>query len=53
MCASSDVRLCVRLRVCVILQAVPSVLEIPSKDHPYEPAQDSLLKRVKHIMGQS
>lgn len=32
-------------------KAVPSVLEIPSKDHPYEPAQDSLLSRVKHIMG--
>ncbi|GFH19801.1 vacuolar ATP synthase subunit F [Haematococcus lacustris] len=32
-------------------KAVPSVLEIPSKDHPYEPTQDSLLMRVKHIMG--
>jgi V-type H+-transporting ATPase subunit F len=37
----------------VFVQAVPSVLEIPSKDHPYEPAQDSLLTRVKHIMGAS
>lgn len=32
-------------------QAVPSVLEIPSKDHPYEQNQDGLLRRVKHIMG--
>mmetsp|Transcript_37825 Transcript_37825/g.95664 ORF Transcript_37825/g.95664 Transcript_37825/m.95664 type:complete len:121 (-) Transcript_37825:702-1064(-) len=32
-------------------KAVPSVLEIPSKDHPYEPHQDGLLQRVKHIMG--
>uniref|UniRef100_A0A7S3R652 V-type proton ATPase subunit F n=1 Tax=Dunaliella tertiolecta TaxID=3047 RepID=A0A7S3R652_DUNTE len=32
-------------------KAVPSVLEIPSKDHPYEPSQDSLLTRVKHILG--
>ena len=32
-------------------RAVPSVLEIPSKDQPYDPGQDSLLMRVKHIMG--
>jgi len=25
-------------------QAFPSVLEIPSKDHPYDPAKDSVLK---------
>lgn len=30
---------------------IPSVLEIPSKDCPYDPAQDGLLTRVKHIFG--
>jgi len=27
------------------------VLEIPSKDSPYDPAQDSLLQRVKMLLG--
>lgn len=31
----------------------PAVLEIPSKDAPYDPNQDSLLVRVKHIFGAS
>ncbi|EFJ50033.1 hypothetical protein VOLCADRAFT_104166 [Volvox carteri f. nagariensis] len=30
---------------------IPAVLEIPSKDCPYDPSQDSLLRRVKHIAG--
>eukprot|EP00898_Chlorokybus_atmophyticus_P003335 jgi/Chlat1/4001/Chrsp26S04070 len=30
---------------------VPAVLEIPSKDHPYDPNQDSLLARVKFMFG--
>jgi hypothetical protein len=33
------------------LQPIPAVLEIPSKDCPYDPSQDSLLTRVKHIAG--
>ncbi len=33
------------------LQPIPAVLEIPSKDCPYDPNQDSLLTRVKHIAG--
>ncbi|ORX55865.1 vacuolar ATP synthase [Piromyces finnis] len=32
-------------------QAFPSVLEIPSKDHPYDPAKDSVLKRVQRLTG--
>jgi ATP synthase F subunit len=32
-------------------QAIPAVLEIPSKDSPYDPNQDSLLNRVKHLLG--
>lgn len=30
----------------------PAVLEIPSKDHPYDPEQDSVLKKVKKLMGE-
>ena len=32
-------------------QPIPAVLEIPSKDSPYDPNQDSLLQRVKHLLG--
>ena len=28
-------------------QPVPSVLEIPSKDHPYDASKDSILRRAK------
>ena len=34
-------------------QPIPSVLEIPSKDHPYDASKDSILRRAKviwHIM---
>jgi V-type H+-transporting ATPase subunit F len=31
--------------------AFPSVIEIPSKDHPYDPAKDSLMTRVQALMG--
>jgi V-type H+-transporting ATPase subunit F len=27
--------------------AVPAVLEIPSKDYPYDPTKDSILRRAK------
>ena len=30
---------------------VPAILEIPSKEHPYDPAQDSILARVKHMFS--
>ncbi|CAN1313333.1 V-type proton ATPase subunit F [Linum perenne] len=29
----------------------PAILEIPSKDHPYDPAQDSVLSRVKYLFS--
>jgi len=32
-------------------QAFPALLEIPSKDHPYDPAKDSVLKRVQKLFG--
>lgn len=30
----------------------PAVLEIPSKDHPYDPEKDSVLKRVRRLFGE-
>ena len=32
--------------------AFPALLEIPSKDHPYDPEKDSVLKRVRKIWGE-
>ncbi|KAI9572713.1 ATPase, V1 complex, subunit F [Boletus coccyginus] len=33
-------------------QAFPTLLEIPSKDHPYDPEKDSVLKRVQKLFGE-
>ncbi|KAG0169128.1 H(+)-transporting V1 sector ATPase subunit F [Apophysomyces sp. BC1034] len=33
-------------------QAFPTVLEIPSKDHPYDPEKDSVLRRVRRLFGE-
>ncbi|KAI9280483.1 F subunit of V-type ATPase [Sporodiniella umbellata] len=33
-------------------QAFPAILEIPSKDHPYDPEKDSVLKRVRRLFGE-
>lgn len=30
---------------------VPAILEIPSKEHPYDPSKDSILTRVKIMFG--
>ena len=30
----------------------PAILEIPSKDHPYDPEKDSVLKRVRKLFGE-
>jgi len=30
----------------------PAVLEIPSKDHPYDPEKDSVLRRVRRLFGE-
>ncbi|MBA0782863.1 hypothetical protein Gotri_000684 [Gossypium trilobum] len=30
---------------------IPAILEIPSKNHPYDPAHDSILSRVKHLFN--
>ena len=31
--------------------AIPAVLEIPSKDHPYDASKDSVLKRAKGMFS--
>lgn len=33
------------------LQAFPAILEIPSKEHPYDPNKDSILQRVKLMVS--
>ncbi|XP_050235579.1 V-type proton ATPase subunit F-like [Mercurialis annua] len=41
----------IRFAVDSYNQAIPAILEIPSKDHPYDPTQDSVLSRVKHLFS--
>lgn len=30
---------------------IPTVLEIPSKEHPYDPEQDYIMQRVNQFLG--
>ena len=30
---------------------IPTLLEIPSKEHPYDPNEDTMMKQVKHLLG--
>jgi len=32
-------------------QTIPTVLEIPSKEHPYDPEQDYIMQRVNLFLG--
>jgi len=32
-------------------QTIPTVLEIPSKEHPYDPDQDYIMQRVNMYLG--
>lgn len=32
-------------------QQFPTILEIPSKDHPYDPSKDSVLRKVRKLCG--
>ena len=41
----------IRGKVDAYNEAFPSLLEIPSKDHPYDPEKDSVMKRVKKLAG--
>ena len=42
----------IRFKVENFTAAFPAVLEIPSKDHPYDPEKDSVLRRVKRLFGE-
>jgi V-type H+-transporting ATPase subunit F len=32
-------------------ETIPTVLEIPSKEHPYDPEQDYIMQRVNMFLG--
>eukprot|EP01111_Echinosteliopsis_oligospora_P018989 TRINITY_DN897_c0_g1_i1.p1 TRINITY_DN897_c0_g1~~TRINITY_DN897_c0_g1_i1.p1 ORF type:complete len:122 (-),score=31.99 TRINITY_DN897_c0_g1_i1:31-396(-) len=32
-------------------KVIPTILEIPSKDHPYDPSKDSIMSKVKRMTG--
>lgn len=42
----------IRYQVEAYTQAFPALLEIPSKDHPYDPEKDSVLRRVHKLFGE-
>jgi len=42
----------IRYKVDSYTSAFPAVLEIPSKDHPYDPEKDSVLRRVRRLFGE-
>ncbi|CAN6610068.1 V-type proton ATPase subunit F [Trichomonascus vanleenenianus] len=42
----------IRFRIDTYTQAFPALLEIPSKDHPYDPEKDSILRRVRRLFGE-
>ncbi|KAL7276250.1 H(+)-transporting V1 sector ATPase subunit F [Rhizina undulata] len=42
----------IRYRIDTYTAAFPAVLEIPSKDHPYDPEKDSVLRRVRRLFGE-
>ncbi|KAK1507664.1 V-type proton ATPase subunit F [Colletotrichum tamarilloi] len=42
----------IRHRFDTYTAAFPTVLEIPSKDHPYDPEKDSVLRRVRRLFGE-
>ena len=47
---TADLRMIPTSPLCCV-QPIPAVLEIPSKEHPYDPNQDSILERVKGLFG--
>lgn len=42
----------IRDTVDMFQDAFPAVLEIPSKDYPYDPEKDSVLRRVRRLFGE-
>lgn len=43
----------IRPAVTAYAKPAPAILEIPSKDCPYDPTQDSILSRVQFMFGAS
>eukprot|EP00245_Coleochaete_scutata_P003598 TRINITY_DN15309_c0_g1_i1.p1 TRINITY_DN15309_c0_g1~~TRINITY_DN15309_c0_g1_i1.p1 ORF type:complete len:127 (-),score=15.95 TRINITY_DN15309_c0_g1_i1:584-964(-) len=41
----------IRYAVDSYRKTLPAILEIPSKEHPYDPSQDSILSRVKGMFA--
>ncbi|XP_013390202.1 V-type proton ATPase subunit F [Lingula anatina] len=41
----------IRHIIDVYTQPIPAVLEIPSKEHPYDPAKDSILRRARGMFS--
>ncbi|XP_014246362.1 V-type proton ATPase subunit F [Cimex lectularius] len=41
------------IRICIDnhTQPIPAILEIPSKDHPYDATKDSILRRAKGMFN--
>lgn len=39
----------VREKIVSYTAILPALLEIPSKDHPYDPAKDTILQRVNKL----
>ena len=31
-------------------EVIPTIMEIPAKDHPYEPSKDTILNRAARIL---
>ncbi|BFZ53624.1 H(+)-transporting V1 sector ATPase subunit F [Savitreella phatthalungensis] len=42
----------IRPEVDAYTKAFPALLEIPSKEHPYDPEKDSVMKRVQKLFGE-
>ncbi|KAI2635055.1 ATPase, V1 complex, subunit F [Xylaria nigripes] len=42
----------IRPRIDAYTAAFPTILEIPSKEHPYDPEKDSVLRRVRRLFGE-
>ncbi|KAI5868553.1 vacuolar ATP synthase [Durotheca rogersii] len=42
----------IRYRIDTYTAAFPAILEIPSKEHPYDPEKDSVLRRVRRLFGE-
>ncbi|KAL4190709.1 hypothetical protein AMTRI_Chr07g26130 [Amborella trichopoda] len=49
--SSTPVANMIRFLVDSYNKPIPAILEIPSKDHPYDPTHDSVLSRVRYLFS--